>query len=238
MDPSDLGEIPLVRLQDRVPDLASFLSPEVGILLTNPHNPTGWLWSQESLAALLSQCRLLIIDEAFMDFLPPEQQQSLISAVHRYENLVILRSLTKFYSLAGLRLGYAIAHPQRLECWRHWRDPWAVNSLAAAVGSVLPQDRDFQLKTWAWLPAARAELLAGLQGLPGLNPYPSAANFVLVRCDAVPVPDLQRQLLLQFHIYIRDCVSFPELGDRFFRVAVRSAADNRRLLAALAKLLP
>lgn len=237
VDPTVLRGNPLVDLGHRVPDLSAFLSSKVGLLLTNPHNPTGWLWSRESLEPLLQQCQLLILDEAFMDFLPPDQQQSLVSCVQDCENLVILRSLTKFYSLAGLRLGYAIAHPQRLERWQQWRDPWTVNSLAAAVGTILPEDQAFQERTWAWLPIARQELSEGMKALPGLDPYPSSANFLLIRCERLPVPDLQQALLQQFRIYIRDCLSFPDLGDRFFRIAVRSSADNQRLLAALAQLL-
>jgi L-threonine-O-3-phosphate decarboxylase len=235
--PAALGDNPLVNLGDYVPDLPAFLSSQVGLLLTNPHNPTGWLWSRQSLEPLLQQCQLLILDEAFMDFLPPDQQQSLVRHVQDYKNLVILRSLTKFYSLAGLRLGYAIAHPQHLERWQQWRDPWTVNSLAAAVGTILPTDRAFQEQTWAWLPIARQELAEGMQALPGMQPYPSAANFLLIRCNRLPVPQLQQALLRQFRIYIRDCLSFSGLGDRFFRIAVRGSADNQRLLAALAHLL-
>ena len=70
-----------------------------------------------------------MVDEAFMDFLPPDQQPSLATWVLEHDNLVILRSLTKFYSIPGLRIGYALAHPDRLQRWQQWRDPWPVNSL-------------------------------------------------------------------------------------------------------------
>jgi histidinol-phosphate/aromatic aminotransferase/cobyric acid decarboxylase-like protein len=97
-----------------------------------------------------------------MDFLPPEQQQSLSEVVQDYPNLVILRSLTKFYSLPGLRLGYAIAHPDRLRRWQQWRDPWPVNVLAAGAAVAVMQDVAFQAQTWAWLPAARSQLYESL----------------------------------------------------------------------------
>lgn len=203
-----------------------------GLLLNNPHNPTGVLFEQKTIEPLLAQFALVVVDEAFMDFLPPEEQQSLIDKVQDYPNLVILRSLTKFYSLPGLRLGYAVAHPERLLRWQQWRDPWSVNVLAAAAAEAVVQDQDFQHLTWNWLAPARSHLLQGLASLPGLQPYPSAVNFLLVQSEQ-PSSQLQERLLKHHQILIRDCLSFPELGDRYFRVAVRTQAENQRLLDAL-----
>jgi len=207
-----------------------------GLLLNNPHNPTGQLFSRETILPLLDQFALVVVDEAFMDFVPPHQQQSLIPLVQEYGNLVILRSLTKFYSLPGLRLGYAIAHPNRLRQWQQWRDPWPVNVLAAAAAVAALQDQAFEQLSWDWLSGARPRLFQGLAELPGLHPYRSAANFLLVRSEQSSVL-IQEKLLQQSQILIRDCVSFPELGDRFFRVAVRSPADNQRLIEGLAQIL-
>jgi histidinol-phosphate/aromatic aminotransferase/cobyric acid decarboxylase-like protein len=176
---------------------------------------------------------LVVVDEAFMDFLPPDREQSLISVVQEYPNLVILRSLTKFYSLPGLRLGYAIAHPERLQRWQALRDPWPVNTLAAAVAAAVVQDTEFQQQTWAWLPPARLQLFQGLAQVPFLQPLESAANFLLVQSEQSSL-ELQQRLLQHHQILIRDCVSFPELGDRYFRVAVRSNTENERLLQAMA----
>jgi L-threonine-O-3-phosphate decarboxylase len=208
------------------------LPASAGLLLNNPHNPTGVLFPVSALHPLLEQFALVVVDEAFMDFLPPAQQQTLIDQVTNYPNLVILRSLTKFYSLPGLRLGYAIAHPDRLRRWQQWRDPWSVNVLAEAAAIAVLQDVPFQQQTWNWLATARPQLFDGLAALPGLQPFPSAANFLLVACQQSVKP-LQRQLLTQHHILIRDCHSFPELGDRFFRVAIRTQAENQQLLAGL-----
>ncbi|MEO8891544.1 MAG: threonine-phosphate decarboxylase CobD [Coleofasciculaceae cyanobacterium] len=207
-----------------------------GLLLNNPHNPSGMLFELEAILPLLEQFALVVVDEAFMDFLPPEQQQSLISVVQDYENLVILRSLTKFYSLPGLRLGYCIAHPKRLRRWQQWRDPWSVNSLAEAAAIAVVQDTEFQQMTWNWLKAARRQLEQGLASLPGLQPRTSAANFLLVHSEQ-SVTKLQEKLLKHSQILIRDCLSFPELGDRFFRVAVRTEAENQRLLKGLAEII-
>jgi L-threonine-O-3-phosphate decarboxylase len=207
-----------------------------GLLLNNPHNPTGLLFSREAIQPYVEHLGLVVVDEAFMDFLPPEQQESLIDAVAEFPNLVILRSLTKFYSLPGLRLGCAIAHPDRLRRWQLQRDPWPVNALAAAAAAAVVRDAVFERQTWDWLPVARQELFEGLASLPGLRPFPGAANFLLVE-SSVSVSLIQKSLLERHRILIRDCLSFPELGDRFFRVAVRDRADNIRLISALKEVI-
>jgi histidinol-phosphate/aromatic aminotransferase/cobyric acid decarboxylase-like protein len=203
-----------------------------GLLLNNPHNPTGLLFGKQAIRPYLDRLGLVVVDEAFMDFLPPEQQESSIAAVEEFPNLVILRSLTKFYSLPGLRLGCAIAHPDILRRWQLQRDPWPVNTLAAAAAAAMVLDTSFERQTWDWLPVARQELFEGLASLPGLRPFPGAANFLLVE-SSMSVSQIQKSLLEQHRILIRDCLSFPELGDRFFRVAVRDRADNLRLIHAL-----
>ena len=225
----------------------SFVSPSLslpvplvdadrGLLLNNPHNPTGLLFGREAIRPYLEQLPMVVVDEAFMDFLPPSERESLIDAVEEFPNLVILRSLTKFYSLPGLRMGCAIAHPDRLRRWQLQRDPWPVNTLAAAATAAVLRDTVFEQKTWDWLPVARQELFEGLANLPGLRPFPGAANFLLVE-SSISVSLVQKSLLERHRILIRDCLSFPELGDRFFRVAVRSRADNLRLIAGLSEVL-
>ncbi len=225
------------------------VQPGDGVLINSPHNPTGLLFDRATLRDLCDRARLVVIDEAFMDFLPPPskldptpsqardlpaltQAESLIAAVADCPNLVILRSLTKFYSIPGVRLGYAIAHPDRLRRWQQWRDPWTVNTFAVAAGIAAVDDRPFQQRTWDWLPPVRSRLIHDLRTLPGLDPFPGVANFLLV-ATATPADRLQRALLERDRILIRDCLSFPELGDRWFRIAVRTAADNTRLTQAL-----
>jgi len=207
-----------------------------GLLLNNPHNPTGLLFAREAIRPYLEHLALVVVDEAFMDFLPPAKQETLIAQVEEFPNLVILRSLTKFYSLPGLRMGCAIAHPDILRRWQLRRDPWPVNALAAAAAAAVVRDAAFERKTWDWLPVARRELFEGLADLPGLRPMAGAANFLLVE-SSLSVAAIQKSLLEKHRILIRDCLSFPELGDRFFRVAVREKADNLRLIAGLADVI-
>jgi L-threonine-O-3-phosphate decarboxylase len=230
----DLGsELPFGDLQALIlHSISSNIGSNGGLLLNNPHNPTGKLWQKAEIIPYLDRFALVVIDEAFMDFLPPSQQQSLIDLVPDYPNLVVLRSLTKFYSIPGLRIGYAVTNPDRIARWQQIRDPWSVNTLAEVSAIAGMKDRDFQQDTWNWLTVAREELFQGLSKISGLQPFPSAANFLLVKTD-VSATLLQEKLLKQFQIYIRDCLSFSQLGDRYFRVAVRTSQENQLLLARL-----
>jgi histidinol-phosphate/aromatic aminotransferase/cobyric acid decarboxylase-like protein len=216
--------------------LANPGSSTAGLLLNNPHNPTGQVFQKGDLLPVLERSHLTIVDEAFMDFLPSQANYSLIPEVAHHRNLVIVRSLTKFYSIPGLRLGYAIGHPDLLQQWQAWRDPWSVNALAIAAGMAALDDEGFQSDTHRWLATAKPQLFQGLTELPGLYPILGAANFILVRCDE-SVMALQAALLKRHRILIRDCMSFAELGDRFFRVAVRTEVENDRLLQALSDVL-
>ena len=131
-----------------------------------------------------------------------------------------------------MRIGYAVANPQRIEQWQQYRDPWSVNSLAATAAITAMKDRDFQEDTWNWLATAKEELWQGLNAISGLQPLPSAVNFILVKSD-VSVTLLQEKLLKKHQIYIRDCLSFSELGDLYFRVAVRTPQENQFLIQAI-----
>ncbi|MGI0481259.1 threonine-phosphate decarboxylase CobD [Geminocystis sp. CENA526] len=204
----------------------------VALLVNNPHNPTGKLWDKKTLIPYLQQFPLVVIDEAFMDFLPPNEQESLIDLIPDYDNLIVVRSITKFYSLPALRIGYGITHPDRIKKWQKWRDPWTVNSLAQLAGIEALKDTEFQQKTWQWLKPSREKLKDDLAQIKGLKPLPSSANFILVE-TRIPSPQLQLELLQREQILIRDCLSFPELGEKYFRVAVRTQEDNQRLSNAI-----
>lgn len=234
-----VGELPLAGLMGSALKTIgqADVTTQSGLLLNNPHNPTGQLLDINQVERLLEQFALVVVDEAFIDFLPENEQYSLVSRVQEFSNLIILRSLTKFYSLPGLRLGYAVGQPQRLQQWQQWRDPWSVNSLASAAGIAVLRDHTFQQQTLNWLPSSRSQLYAQLAELPGFYPWPGAANFLLVATE-YSVPTLQKALLQDHQILIRDCMSFPELGEHYFRIAVRTDLDNQRLLSALADCLP
>ena len=205
-------------------------NPPSCLILNNPHNPTGQLWSVNQIQALLPRFQLVILDEAFMDFVVPNQ--SLLGCIQQHPKLVIIRSLTKFYAIAGLRIGFAVAHPDRLQRWKRWRDPWSVNGLATVAAIAALQARSFQDRTMNWLPGAKQQLLEAINAMPGYRAREGAANFLLVN-SKWSVLALQAALLVDKQILIRDCLNFRSLGDRYFRVAVRTKADNCKLVRSI-----
>ena len=218
-----------------------------GVLwLTNPHNPTGQLWSRASLEPLLARFALVVVDEAFLPLVPGGESESLVPLLAAHPNLVVLRSLTKLFAIAGLRLGYALAHPARLARWAAWRDPWPVNGLAALAGEVLLAD-PAELTRWlarvqGWVAGEGPRLRDGLAALEGLVPLPSAANFLLVRGERAGLPfslePLRLALQQEHRVLLRDCRSFEGLGAGWLRIALLDRPANRRLLRALAAALP
>ncbi|MFM2079903.1 MAG: hypothetical protein RLZZ589_493 [Cyanobacteriota bacterium] len=213
--------------------------------LTNPHNPTGQLWSRATLEPLLARHALVIADEAFLPLVPGGEAQSLVPLLADHPNLVVIRSLTKLFAIAGLRLGYALGDPERLARWSRWRDPWPVNALAAAAGEALLADpaahHRWCGRVQAWVAAEGAWLQRRLTALPGLMPLPSAANFLLLRGgdgeggEPRSLEPLRRALEGRHRILLRDCRSFAGLGEGWLRLGYQNRAGNRRIMGALVR---
>jgi L-threonine-O-3-phosphate decarboxylase len=202
------------------------LTPRL-VFVCNPNNPTGTYLGVDTImawAAALPQT-LFLIDEAYLPF--ATGAASVIGI--RCANLLVLRSMTKAQALAGVRLGYAVAHPEVIRALALVRPPWNVNALAQAAGIAALHDQAHVVHTLAQLASAKEALLQGLRA-SGLAVVPSCTHFFLLHVgDATAC----RQALLQHGIVVRDCTSFglPE----YIRVATRRAPENARLLAALAQ---
>jgi threonine-phosphate decarboxylase len=201
------------------------------VLLTNPNNPTGAYAPPEEMAdwiAGIPSTAHVFIDEAFVEF---TAQPSLVRYIDRFPNLWILRSMTKFYGMAGLRLGYLagsgvpslIAH----------REPWQVNSLAELAGIVSLGDRAHEESTLQLIQRERIWLWKKLQRLTQIRAFPTAANFFLA-CGASDVL-LDRLIgtLAEQRILIRDCRGIEGLAGPYFRFAIKTRPENTRLLGYL-----
>jgi len=205
------------------------------VWLANPNNPTGRLWAPGRLVSWIEAHprTLFVVDEAFLPFRPDEVHHSLIAAVHRLGNLIVLRSLTKLYTLPGLRLGYAVAASRLAAQLQDEIIPWSVNALAQAAGLVALEDRPFLAQTHAWFTEEALPFPGQLRNAStALAPIPSEANFVLVRLQGTTADQLVNRLAKR-GFAVRDASNFIGLDNHYVRVAVRQPEDNRRLLDAL-----
>ncbi|MEX1031435.1 MAG: threonine-phosphate decarboxylase CobD [Paenibacillaceae bacterium] len=208
------------------------------VFLGHPNNPTGRLVPMPILDELRESRMGLILDEAFMDFLPDEKYFSYIRRASESERIVVIRSMTKFYAIPGIRLGFLVAHPQLIRQLTAMQTKWSVNFLAQLIGEAVLDEHDYAAQTRAWLAEERTWLTTELHAL-GLNVYPSDVNFLLI---SLPVHTELNVRLLQSAmavrgILIRDASRFEGLDTSYFRIAIRLRPDNERLLKELKECL-
>ena len=208
------------------------------VFLANPGNPSGLFREpDECLSLMASRLDLLwVIDEAFIEYAGPEAEVSILRRMP--ENGLALRSLTKFHAVPGVRLGYLAASDELAAAVRADLPAWSVNAFAlAAAVAALDDASDFADQTRSENVERRADLVAALSGLPGVEVFPSAANYVLFRWAGAP-RDLHGILLKRFGIAVRDCSNYQGLQDgTWFRAAVRFPEDHQRLVEALREVM-
>jgi histidinol-phosphate/aromatic aminotransferase/cobyric acid decarboxylase-like protein len=202
------------------------------LVLGNPNNPTGTLEPPEALAALARPGRLLVVDESFIDFVPSPAAS--LAGRSDIPGLIVIRSLTKLWALPGIRAGYLLAHSDIVRRLAAERQPWSTNSLACAALTTCATDRKTPNNVAREVASERAKLARALKQLPGLEVWPSEANFLLVRTPDGPG---LVESLRQRGIAVRPCATFPGLDDRYIRLAVRTSTDNETLLEALEEIL-
>ena len=206
------------------------------IFLANPASPSGALLPPPRLLPWLAAWDAagvwVVLDETFIDFV---EEASVKGHLRRLPRLIILRSFTKFFAIPGLRLGYLLAAPEIIDRLAALKEPWSVNTLAQAAGRVCLQDANFITQSRTLVAEERRYLFEGLRSFQGLTPFPSAANYLLVKLNRPgwTAARLRGALLFQ-GLIVRDTSNFKGLDERYFRLAVRGRRDNDRLLAGLA----
>jgi threonine-phosphate decarboxylase len=204
------------------------------VFLATPNSVTGQMIAKveiEKVAHIaLARKTMVVIDEAFVDFVETESIKAL---VRRNPYLIVLRSLTKYYALPGLRLGYLLGETGQVAELAAYQEPWSINGPALNVALASLKDSSFATKTERWLERERKFLFERLTALEGLHPLASRTNFLLVKIERSHGDALRlRSFLLQKNILIRACDTFG-LGVNHFRIAIKQRKDNQRLLAAL-----
>ena len=219
--------------------LANLISDDVKIVfLCNPNSPTGTLLKKSSVLNFIRKANdrnvLVFLDEAYFEFVEDRKRYSMVEHVKRFNNLFVLRSLTKFFGLAGLRIGFGVASPEMIELLRKGQVPWGVNSLAMFAAEAAVEDRAFIEKSRAYTSRSKKQLERLLHELPWLKVYQSEANFFLCEIKKANLTSAQlKEALERKGVLIRDCSNFEGLNNKFFRVAVKTPRENKKLVELL-----
>ena len=205
------------------------------VWIANPNNPTGTLLRSEALQAFLKRVPervLVVIDEAYNEYLPPELKAETLKWLKRHPNLIVSRTFSKAYGLAGLRVGYAFAHPSVADIMNRVRQPFNVNSLALAAAAAALDDMEFVARSFAANLQGMRQIEEGARGL-GLDWIPSHGNFIAVRVGKAN--EIFRRLLRR-GVIVRPVAGGYQLPEHL-RITIGTAEENERFLAALAAAL-
>jgi threonine-phosphate decarboxylase len=231
LDRSEWFRTPMDRLCQRIE-----LESSGVVVLNNPHNPSGAMLDAGEVRRVRDSTigcgSTLLLDEAFIDYVP---HATLVRDAAAQPGLIVLRSLTKFYGCAALRVGYAVADPETIARISGASPTWPVTQLAIDALAEAVTDREFA-DTSLRENADVREILVEELSLLGLVVFPSAANFVFVELGAgtLTSSELRARLIARHRILIRNCDSYEGLETgRYVRVAVRSVEENQRLIQAL-----
>ena len=213
------------------------------IFICNPNNPTGSLIAKEALLSIVTICKKnnvkIVIDEAFIDFVENHESFSMVRDATFIENLIVLRSLTKFFGLAGLRVGYLTGKSQLIKKIALQQIPWAVNALGQIAAKEALKDKKFIKETRNYIQQERRYLWNKLKAIEGIEPYPATANFILCHLSKEDMNSSFITEKLGYQgILIRDCKNFRGLNNKFIRIAVKKREENLKLISALNKILP
>jgi threonine-phosphate decarboxylase len=230
-------QISYFKTMDLSENLEQFISkiPKNGcIFICNPNNPTGKLLQKNQLLKIIKKAKklstLVFVDECFIEMVP-ETNESVISYVKKYDNLFILRSLTKSFALPGIRIGYAASSKQIIKILQKIKIPWSVNSLAQNAANVALKNESHLVKSNLVIKKELNYLINKISKLNGFDCSKSFTNFILIKTRKNST-NLQKKLL-EKKILIRDCKNFRGLNNHYIRIAVKSHKDNLKLVKAL-----
>ena len=224
--------------------LTEELSHDVDLLiLCNPNNPTSSVIKRTQMREILDYCKrksiTVLVDETYVEFCEEPEDVTAVPLTEFYNNIIILRGISKFFAAPGLRLGYAICgnHDLLKEINRR-KNPWTINSLAAIAGEIMFNDEDYISSTRELISKERKRICELLNANANLKVYQAHANFVLVK---LLKGDLTSgdvfDAAIRKNLMIRDCSTFPFLSNKYFRFCFMLPEQNDRLMDVIGRLI-
>jgi threonine-phosphate decarboxylase len=222
------------------PDLSELfdLIAEVNLVfIGHPNNPTGTVYTLEELKQIAEHAErtktYIVFDEAFIDFLSHGKQLTLLPELDRFNHVIIIRSMTKFYAIPGLRLGYTVAHPALISGFIEKQVTWSVNQLALVAGELCLDEQDYAEETISLIQKQRQYVKSKIENDLGWFVFPGQANYLLVRPPkTIKASDLQWRMGKK-GILIRSCSMYEGLTPYDFRIAIRNQRENELFLKTL-----
>lgn len=203
------------------------------VWLCNPNNPDGRVVEKTFLRSLLENnpnCTF-VVDEAYIDF--TDSISTAIDLIEEHKNLILVKSLTKNFSIPGLRLGYLISNKDMVQNIRFYKPPWTVNSIAIEAGKYILQRKQAFLPPVIQYKSNQKKLAKNLAKIPGLKIWPSNTSYFLIELEKSSASDLKNYLISEHGLLIRDASNFRGLNNTFIRVATLSEEKNQLLIDAL-----
>jgi len=212
------------------------------IFVCNPHSPSGTLYKKETILKLVEVCHkndvVVAIDENYIEFVKSSRDFTMAPFVEEYDNLFVIRSVTKFYGMPGVRFGYGIASKKFICALEDVRMPWNINSLAVFATMAALKDTQFIEQTMKSIATEKTRLVEMLSEIGILQVVPSETNFLLLKILEHKITSTRlREEMAKKGVLIRDCSTFVGLDDSYFRITVRSYEENAKLIKILKEAL-
>jgi len=233
--------------KDFILDIAGLekeLTKEVDLLvICNPNNPTSTAITRADMRKILDLCKqkgiFVMVDETYVEFAEEEKKITSVPLTEYYNNIIILRGISKFFAAPGLRLGYAICgNEDLLKEINQRKNPWTINSLAAAAGEIMFTDEAYIKDTRALIAAERSRICSILSACRNVKIYPPTANFILVKIEKEGVTSMDLfEAAIRKGLMIRDCSTFPFLDNKYIRFCFMTPQQNTALLEVLLAIL-
>lgn len=209
------------------------------LFICNPNNPDGKVKDlKELLKLMIENNKLLIVDETFMEFVESEEDYSLVKYIEDNKNLFILKAVTKFFGMPGLRLGYGLtSNKEIIEKIYDYKEPWTINSFADTLSNYIFKDTEYINESKSYYIQERKYILQELRTIKNIVVYDTDTNFILIKLNTTTANKLKVQLFEEGNILIRDASNFVGLNESYVRVAIKSHKENELLVKYMKKIL-
>ena len=217
-------------------DILDYINKDIDIVfICNPNNPTGKLTGKDIIVRILEKAKInnafVVIDESFLDFIKDYNEYSVKEFLSKYNNLVIIKSLTKIFAIPGIRIGYTLTkNEDLLEEINKVTSPWNINIFAEKATIAALNEKEYISKTVEYIEEEKDYLYSKLKSFEGLKVFKPSVNYIMFK--ALADIDLKEELLRE-NIVIRSCSSYIGLDKSYYRIAVRTREENERIINGL-----